>query len=207
METEAPRLDGTAHELVDLAVDRDLWSRVFMVAPLVVIGTVEGDGYDLAPKHMASPLSWEGFYGFVCAPSHATYRNLEHIAEFTVSFPRPEQILDASFSAGGRFEDDRKPSLRAVPTIPARIVSPPLVAGCRLYLECKLERIVDGLGPNSLVVGRVVAAAAPREALRGADVDDADLVHNLGLLAYLAPGRFAEVRDSFAFPYPVDFRL
>ena len=148
----------TAHSpLVDLSVGPDLWGRVFMVAPLVVVGTVEGDGYDLAPKHMAMPLSWEGLYGFVCAPTHATYRNLRAHPEFTVSFPRPEQILQASLAAGGRFEGDAKPSLAAVATIPARVVEPPLVDGCVLYLECELERIVDGLGPNSLVVGRVVA--------------------------------------------------
>jgi flavin reductase (DIM6/NTAB) family NADH-FMN oxidoreductase RutF len=207
MKTEASRAEGTARDLVDLPVDRDLWARVFTVAPLVVIGTTEGEGYDLAPKHMAMPLSWEGFYGFVCAPSHATYRNLQLRPEFTVSFPGPEQILEASFAAGGRFDDGVKPALRVVPTIAARVVAPPLVDGCPLYLECELERLVDGLGANSLVVGRVVAASAAREALRGAEVDDADLVHRLGLLAYLAPGRFAEVRESLAFPYPHDFAL
>jgi flavin reductase (DIM6/NTAB) family NADH-FMN oxidoreductase RutF len=179
---------------------------VFTVAPLVVVGTVEKDGFDLAPKHMAMPLSWEGLYGFVCAPTHATYRNLLEHPEFTVSFPRPDQVVQASLAAGRRFEGDLKPSLAAVTTLPARVVEPPLVEGCVLYLECELERFVDGLGPNSLVVGRVVSASAPREALRGPEVDDADLVHQLGLLAYLAPGRFAAVRDSFAFPYPFDFR-
>jgi hypothetical protein len=37
-------------------------------------------------------------------------------------------------------------------------------------------------------------------------VDDADLVHRLGLLTYVSPGRFAVVRESLSFPYPVDFR-
>jgi flavin reductase (DIM6/NTAB) family NADH-FMN oxidoreductase RutF len=191
---------------VELSVGRELWSRVFTIAPLVVVGTVEDDGYDLAPKHMAMPLSWEGFYGFVCSPMHATYRNLQVHPEFTVSFPRPEQVVPASLAAGGRFEGGAKPSLVAVPTTPARVVAPPLVEGCVLYLECELDRFVDGLGPNSLVVGRVVFASAPREALRGPDVDDADLIHQLGLLAYLAPGRFAAVRDSLAFPFPLDFK-
>lgn len=35
-----------------------LWSRVFSVAPLVVVGTREAEGsYDLAPKHLALPWS------------------------------------------------------------------------------------------------------------------------------------------------------
>ncbi len=197
----------TSAGLVELPVGPGLWARAFSVAPLVLVGTREGDGYDFAPKHMAMPLGWEGFYCFVCSPRHATYRNVNAHPQFTVSFPRPEQILESSFAAGGRIADDEKPTLAAVPTAPARVVDVPVVVGCALYLECELERIVDGFGPNSLIVGRVVAASAARDALRDPDVDDADLVHRLGLLAYLAPGRFADIRDSRAFPFPIDFRL
>ena len=57
----------------------------------------------------------------------------------------------------------------------------------------------------SLIVGRIVAAFAAHEALRDGEVDDADLIHRLGLLAYLPPGRFAAVRESLSFPYPLDF--
>ena len=155
---------------------------------------------------MAMPLGWDGFYCFVCTPRHATYRNLVEHPQFTVSFPRHEQIIESSLSAGGRFEDGVKPTLAAVPSVPARIVDGRLVEGCSFSLECELERIVDGFGPHSLIVGRIVAATAARDALRGPEVDDADLVHRIGLLAYLAPGRFAVVRDSVSFPYPADFR-
>ena len=192
--------------LVELAVGPELWERAFTVAPLVLVGTKEGTGWDFAPKHLAMPLGWEGFYCFVCTPRHATYRNLLAHPQFTVSYPGPEQIMESSFAAGGRFEDDAKPSLTAVPTAAARVVDGRIVEGCPLYLECELERIVDGFGPASLIVGRVVAASAAREALRGAEIDDADLVHRLGLLAYLPPDRFAVVRESLSFPYPVDFR-
>lgn len=195
-----------AGELVELPVGDAFWERVFTVAPLVIVGTKEADGWDFAPKHMAMPLGWEGYYCFVCTPRHATYRNLRQHPQFTVSFPRPEQVIESSLAAGGRYEGDAKPSLAAVSSAPARVVDGRVVAGCPLYLECELERIVDGFGPNSLIVGRVVAAFAVAEALRGAEVDDADLVHRLGLLAYLAPGRFADVRESLSFPYPEDFR-
>jgi len=193
-------------DLVELAVGPALWERAFAVAPLVLVATKEGAGHDVAPKHMALPLGWDPFYAFVCSPSHATYRNAASHGFFTVSFPRAEQILQSSLAGGGRLATGAKPSLTAVPTIPARVVEGCLVAGCAFYLECELERLVDGFGPSSLVVGRVVAAAAAPDALRGADVDDADLVHELGLIAYLAPGRFAVVRDSHAFPYTSDFR-
>ncbi len=137
-----------------------MWQRVFAVAPLVLVGTKEADDYDFAPKHMAMPLGWEGFYCFVCSPRHATYRNVVEHPQFTVSFPRPEQIVESSLAAGGRLEGGAKPTLAAVPSVPARAVDGRLVEGCSLYLECDLERIVDGFGPNSLIVGRVAAASA-----------------------------------------------
>lgn len=193
-------------QLVELPVGPELWERVFTIAPLVLVGTREGDGWDFAPKHLAMPLGWEGYFCFVCTPRHATYHNVRAHPQFTVSFPRPEQILESSFAAGGRYDEDVKPALAAVPTEPARVVDGRIVAGCPLYLECELERIVDGFGSSSLIVGRIVAAFADREAMRGADVDDADLVHRLGLLAYLPPGRFAAVRESLSFPYLADFR-
>lgn len=192
--------------LVELPLGPALWECVFTVAPLVLVGTKEGAGWNFAPKHMAMPLGWEGFYCFACTPEHATYRNVKAHPQFTISFPSPDRVLESSYAAGGRFEGGAKPTLVAVPAAPARVVEGWVVDGCPLHLECELERVVDGFGSSSLIVGRVIAAFASREALRGAEVDDADLVHRLGLLAYLPPGRFAVVRDSLAFPFPADFR-
>ena len=191
--------------LIELPI-AGLWERLFTVAPLVLVGTKEGNGWDFAPKHLAMPLGWEEFYCFACTPRHATYRNVQAHPQFTISFPGPDQIMDVSFAAGGRSEGDDKPTLRAVPTIVARVVDGRVLEGCRLCLECELEQIIDGFGTASLIVGRVVAAYAPPEALRGAEVDDADLLHRVGLLAYLSPGRFATVRETLSFPYPFDFR-
>ena len=204
--TGLPAREDGPGGMVELSVGPDMWERILVVAPLVLVGTKEGDGWDFAPKHMAMPLGWDAFFCFACTPRHATYRNLLLHPQFTVSFPRPDQIVTTSLAAGGRFRADLKPTLAALPTVPARVVEGRLLDGCSLALECELDRIVDGFGPNSLVVGRVVAASAARDAIRGAEVDDADLVHRLGLLAFLAPGRFAVVRESLSFPFPFDYR-
>jgi flavin reductase (DIM6/NTAB) family NADH-FMN oxidoreductase RutF len=193
-------------ELVEISTETPIWQRFFTVAPLVLVATREGDGHDVAPKHLAMPLGWQNYFAFVCSPSHATYRNLEAHPEFTVSFPGGERILHATLAAGGRSDDNSKPSLAAVPVFPARHVHGVLVEGCALYLECELDRIIDGFGDNSLIVGRVVAASAEPGALRGKDVDDADLLHELGKLVYLHPGRFAVVRETHSFPLPAGFR-
>jgi len=211
-----PRDDSSAQEvthvssagerrLVPISVAAPIWERVFMVFPLVLVATKEGDGYDVATKHLAMPLGWDNYFCFVCCPRHATYRNLQTHPQFTVSFPRAGRILQASMAAGARLDDNSKPTLAALPLLPAIEVDGVLVDDCVLYLECELERIVDGFGANSLVVGRVVAASAPSGTLRRGDVDDADLLYGLAPLVYLAPGRFGVVRETFSLPLPNGF--
>ena len=192
--------------LVPISTEVPIWDRVFVVAPLVLVATKEGDGYDVAPKHLALPCGWDNYFAFVCTPRHATYRNLQAHPEFTVSFPRTERIVEASLAAGPRLDDCSKPTLAAVPVFRASEIDGVLVDDCSLYLECMLERVVDGIGENSLVVGRIVAASARRAALRRPDVDDADLLYDLPPLVYLSPGRFGTVRETYSFPFPVDFR-
>lgn len=59
-------------------------------------------GYDMAPKHMARGLGRGNYFGFVCTPRHATYHNAKREGAFTVTYPRPTQVLQASFSATSR---------------------------------------------------------------------------------------------------------
>jgi flavin reductase (DIM6/NTAB) family NADH-FMN oxidoreductase RutF len=198
-----------AHEaetLVPLATDRPIWDRFFTVFPLVLVGSKEEDGrYNLAPKHLAMPLGWENHYCFVCSPGHTTYHNVRRCGAFTVSYPRPSEALLATLAAAPRCEDRSKPSLLVLPTFPARQVDGVLVEGCYLFLECTLRTVLDGFGPNSLIVGDVVAAAAREDALRDEGRDEADQIFASPLLAYLSPGRLAEIRQSTAFPFPKGF--
>lgn len=194
-------------QLVSLELERPIWERFFCVAPLVVIGSQEEDGsVDLAPKHMAVPLGWGNFFGFVCTPTHSTYRNIRREECFTVSYLRPDQVVLASLAAAPRCEDGSKSMLEAVPTIPSRLTDGVFLRDSYLLLECELERVVDGFGPNSLVAGKVIAAYAHREALRGDDRDDQDVLDACPLFAYLHPNRFAEVATSQSFPLPAGFR-
>jgi flavin reductase (DIM6/NTAB) family NADH-FMN oxidoreductase RutF len=191
--------------MIDLPVDAPIWDRFFTIAPLVLVGTMEEGGHDLAPKHMAMPLGWSNYFCFACSPRHATYRNAERTGAFTVSFPRPGDIVEASLAATPRADGGGKPALGAVPVVPSRVVEGVLVEGAYLWLECRLERLVDGFGANSLVIGQVVAAAVAEGAARGDDADDADVVAGEPLLAYVANGRFAEVRSTLSFPFHTGF--
>jgi len=63
---------------------------------------------------------------------------------------------------------------------------------------------IDGLGDNSLIVGVIVGAQGDEEALRLSN--DGDLIHRALLLAYLSPGRFANIQDRYAFLFSTDFK-
>jgi len=194
--------DAPYTDLVTLSGDERVWERTFTVAPLVLIGTFDNDGRpDLAPKHMAFPLGWENHFGFVCAPSHATYRNIERNGSFAVTYPGPGVVVEASLTAAPRCEDT-KPIVGLLDTFPARKAAGVFVRGGHLYLECELERLVEGFGRNALIAGRIVAAHVRAQALRSADRDDADLLVGSPQLAYLYPGRFAVIDATQAFPFP-----
>jgi len=195
-------------ELISVEVGAAMWDRFFTVSPLVLVGTTEKDGeYNLAPKHMAFPLGWEGYFGFVCTPDHATYWNAKSAGVFTVSYPRPTQVVLASLTAEPREDlDEPKPMLSVMSTFPASEVDGVFLEDGYLFLECRLDKMLDGFSLNSLIVGRIVAAHVHRDALRSADRDDQDLIYHSPLLAYLSPGRYATVKESYAFPFPADFQ-
>ena len=91
--------DQKAGKLVSLDVELPIWGQFYTVAPLAVIGTKEEGGYDLAPKHMVTPLGRENYFGFVCTPNHGTYHNVKKENVFTVSFPRPDQVVFGEFGS------------------------------------------------------------------------------------------------------------
>ncbi len=179
-----------------------IWDRFYLVHSLVIVGSVEPDGsIDLAPKHMAGPVSWDNHFGFICCEAHATYCNTVRTRTFTVSYPTADQLVETSLTSAPRSLLDTKPSLEAVPIVPATVVDGGLVRGARIHLECELERVMDNLGANSLIVGRVVAAAVDERAIRIMDREDEHVIADAPLLAYLQPNRFCVIDESRSFPF------
>lgn len=198
--------DGTP-DLIDLDVTTSIWERFFTVFPLVVIGTSEADGaIDLAPKHLAMPMSWQSHFGFVCSAEHRTYQNIQRTGEFTVTYARPSQAVLASLAASPRCEDGSKPITQALPTFPAERVAGAFLQDGYLFLECKLLKIYDDFGHNSLITGEIVGAKVAEDSVRHADEDDQDLIRSTPLMTYLYPGRFAEISASQQLPLPAGFK-
>jgi flavin reductase (DIM6/NTAB) family NADH-FMN oxidoreductase RutF len=199
--------DTTTPGLIELDITSSIWESFFTVFPLVVIGTREADGSDdLAPKHLAIPMSWENHFGFVCTPRHNTYQNILRDEQFTVTYMRPSQTVLASLAATPRCEDGSKPITQALPTFEAKQVNASFIQDGYLFLECVLHQFVDNLGENSLIIGRIISARVAEDALRASDEDDEDLVYASPLLAYLYPGRFAEIANTTKLPFPAGFK-
>ena len=193
---------------ISLDMDFPIWERFFTIAPLVVVGTKEDDGYDLAPKHMVTPLGFGNFFGFVCTPRHSTYHNVKRTKEFTVSFPRPEQIIATSISASPRNEEISKSKgiIKALPIVKASTMDAPLLKDACLYFECIHFKTIDGFDGYGLITGTIKAVHVHRDYLRVSEGDDQEQLKQKPLLAYIANGRFAKVSDTYNFPFPKDFK-
>jgi len=197
---------ATRNRLVEIEIDRPVWGRFFTVAPLVLIGTTDSDGSaDLAPKHMVTPMGWQNYFGFVCAPTHSTCSNIQRTGVFTVSYPKPSQVLYSGLAASPR-KDGHKQVLDFFTMFPAQQIEGVFIEEAYLYFECHHFKTVDGFGPNCLITGEIVAAYAEPDFLRSNECDDQELVHDSPLLAYLAPGRFATIEQSNAFPFPANMK-
>lgn len=201
--------DQSSSPMINITDDPNLWNRFFMVHSLLIIGSKEKDGsYNMAPKHMAMPLGFGPYFGFMGTPRKTTFRNIKREEVFTVSFPRPDQLVLSSLAASPREEDDSKPVIDAIPTVEAQLIEGKFLEDSYLQLECTLSEMMGKFGEWEMVVGEIVAAYVHKDALRqeGDDADDNRLINQSPLLAYLHPDRYSTIKKSNNFPLPKDFK-
>jgi flavin reductase (DIM6/NTAB) family NADH-FMN oxidoreductase RutF len=195
-------------KLISLDPHIPIWDRVFTVAPLVVVGSKGSRGDDLAPKHMATPIGFGKYFGFVCTPRHCTYDNIKKTGLFSVSFPTPEQLVSISLSAtpsSGMFSK-AETVVAALPTVKASTMDILMIEGAYLYLECELFKIIDGFDDYSLITGHVRHVLVHEDYLKSSDRDENQQIREHPLLAYIANGRFATISETYNFPFPKDFQ-
>lgn len=198
---------GKQSQLVEIDTSRPVWERFFTVAPLVLIGTRDADGsLDFAPKHMVTPMGWQNYFGFICSPDHYTCINIARSGVFTVSYPKPSQMLYTSLAATPRTVIGTKPVLDYFDTFPAQNIDASFVGHSNVYFECRQFKTIDGFGDNCLITGEIIAAYAAPDILRASERDDQELIHESPIFAYLAPGRFATIDRSNSFPFPDDMK-
>lgn len=187
----------------------EMWNRFFTIAPLLVVGSKEDDKFDLAPKHMATPMGFTEYFGFICTPRHRTYHNIKKNGFFTASFPMPNQVLLTSLAALPRCEltnGSTKPILKNIPTFKSEKFDAPYLSESYLCLGCQLYKIYDDFNDYSLITGKIEELLVHRSYIRSTERDDQELIYTSPLLAYLSVGRFAAINQSLAFPFPKDFK-
>lgn len=195
--------------MIEIDLDQDVWNHCYTVHSLIVIGSKEESGaYNFAPKHMAMPLGFSNQFGFMGTPRKSTYRNVQREKEFTVSYPKPSQLVISSLTSTRREEDDSKPILDKIPTVASKVVDGKFIKDSYFHLECKLTECLGKFGEWEVVVGEIVAARIQKEAARkrGNGMDESELIYDFPLLAYLHPDRFSIIKESHAFPYPKEFK-
>lgn len=199
---------GNFDNFISLNVAETIWNHFYTVAPLVVIGSKENDAYDLAPKHMLSPIGFSNYFGFVCTPRHNTYQNIKRDKKFTVSFVKPEQVLLSALAALPRCESNNytKEIVNNLPTIPTVDNDNIFIADAYVLLECRLYKIIDGFDDYSIITGEIDKAFVHKDYKILSEVDPQKHIYEHPLLAYIAQGRFASIKETFSFPYPKDFK-
>ena len=65
-----------------------------------------------------------------------------------------------------------------------------------------MQRVIDGFGVNSLIIGQVVAARVAADSERIHEGGDQARLSEAPILAYLHPGRFATIDRTLTFPFP-----
>ena len=196
-------------KMIEITEEGNLWNRCFMVHSLVVIGSKEENGaYNFAPKHMAMPLGFDRYFGFMGTPRKTTYQNIKREKVFTVSYPGPDQLVISSLTASRREEDDTKPIIEQIPTDDAKQIEGKFIKGSYFQMECKFHKMLGKFGEWEMIVGEIVAAYVHEDVLRreGEDQKDNKIIRENPLLAYLHPDRFGTIKKSHAFPFPKDFK-
>jgi flavin reductase (DIM6/NTAB) family NADH-FMN oxidoreductase RutF len=195
-------------DFISLSTEKSLWEHFYTVAPLVVIGTKEKNGFDLAPKHMVTPIGFSNYFAFVCTPRHSTYQNIKREKRFSVSYVKPDQIILSSIAAIPRcsVEDFPRDVIQHIPTVTSEDGESIFVADSYLFFDCDLHEIFDGFDDYSIITGTIQTAFIHKDYKIYADQEQQERIYENPLLVYLAHGRFAEIRKTMAYPYPKDFQ-
>ena len=99
-------------------IEAPLWTRFFSVAPLVLVGTKEGDHFDIAPKHMAMPLGWKDFYCFCLQRPARDLPKRRRARRLHGELLGEELIAQTGLAASARLSDASKPGPAVLSTFP-----------------------------------------------------------------------------------------
>ena len=127
---------------------------------VVLIATVDQSGHpDVMPAGWAMVASHDPpLFAIAVGHSRYTHQLILSQKEFVVAFPGPglEDAIEYTGSCSGKDVSD-KVDRSGLSLLAAQQVRPPLLAGCGVNLECRLEGSLEA-GDHTLFLGRVVTA-------------------------------------------------
>ena len=85
-------------------------------------------------------------------------------------------------------------------------IAPQTVLGQALAAGVMILGYAIIIVPIGVFSAEIVAARAESSFIRASEHDSQDLIHDSPLFAYLAPGRFAAIDRSNAFPFPAEMK-
>jgi flavin reductase (DIM6/NTAB) family NADH-FMN oxidoreductase RutF/uncharacterized protein YciI len=146
------------------------WHPSVLPGPVVLVSTVDAQGEpNIAPKSWISMMAFRGpVLAFGCHRSHATARNAEQAGQFVVNIPS-ETLVERIWAMPATHGTERI-ARSGLTLLPARQVTPPLIAECKAHLECQLKAITR-LEEEVVIFGRIMAAAIDEDCV-GASLAD-----------------------------------
>lgn len=166
--------------------------------PVVLVSTKdEKGGYDIAPVAWNCPLGKNPpRLLIVVGKRHRTCENITAAGEFIICVPHVSQaeMVRETGSVSGR-EIDKFDSMN-IEAFAGSSVDAMIPEGCVGYLECKVEKVIDG-GHVDIVAAEVLRAVVDKEAFDGrllVEKEAGKTIHHLGDKIFAVPSD--EVLDT-----------
>jgi flavin reductase (DIM6/NTAB) family NADH-FMN oxidoreductase RutF len=188
---------------VSLNLDRFVGGQFFCPEMVVLVTTMSTSGiFNVAPKTQAMPVGRGNYWAFACCSSHHTYQNVLQQGEFVVNIPGPELIEHISRASADTPAGADEIDACGLTAIPSRQVAVPSILECRVHLECKRYQVIDGLGGDSLIIGKIVAACGDQDFVS----TDVRILAEKPVLAYVHPDHYTLVKEVRKFQFPRNYK-
>jgi flavin reductase (DIM6/NTAB) family NADH-FMN oxidoreductase RutF len=122
--------------------------------------------------------------------------------EFVVNIPGPELIEHVSRASADVPPGTDEIAGSGLTASPSKQVAVPSILECRVHLECRKHQVIDGLGGDSLIIGKIVAACGDRDFVS----TDEQVLARKPLLAYVHPDHYAVVSEIRRFVFPRNYK-
>ena len=143
--------------------------RSFIVRPVVLITTVNGEGTpNAAVKTNFMTVSSMRYFAFSCSPENHTHQSIMETEEFVINIPTEDmagKVLKAATITGNPCPSGLNEIERAGLTpIPSEKVRPPRIEECVAHYECLLD-----WHKRDLIFGKAVAVSVDKSLMDRTD--------------------------------------